>query len=554
MPLVRKPIPGVVYPSKSDVDAFDALGLFDTRTMATAYSDVARQHPERIALSDHDVVHTHAELDDLTDRVAAGLLDLGLRSGDRAAFQIPNSRELVIALLACLKAGVIPICTLAAHRAAEIGYLSRHAGARAHLICTDDPKFDFAAFARKMQDEVPSLEHIIVARGEAGEGMTSLTALASRVAETELPARLADVPDDPAQVALFQLSGGTSGVPKIIPRFHNEYLYQMRNSGDLHGQTHATVAFSPAPMMHNAPIICYWGPALWRGGHVVCAPNPTPAALAELIALRRPTWMSVPLPMLVKMKAEGVLEPAHFAGVRMCTAAHAYRLAELTGADVVPLYGMTEGMISFGLFSDTDDVRKSTVGRPTSPHDQYRIVDPDTGEHLPNGCVGEFEFTGPSATRGYFDAEDRNREAFAADGWVKSGDLMKIHAIGGERILSFEGRVKDVVSRGGEKINCQEVERALASHPGVGAIACVPMPDQVFGERMCAFVIPAAGTTPPTVAGLGAHLEAAGLAKFKWPERVEIVSEFPQTSSGKTSKPLLRELIARQLTTEPAAS
>jgi non-ribosomal peptide synthetase component E (peptide arylation enzyme) len=171
------------------------------------------------------------------------------------------------------------------------------------------------------------------------------------------------------------------------------------------------------------------------------------------------------------------------------------------------------------------------------------VVDVSTGMPLPAGQMGEFIFKGPSSCRGYYDAEERNREAFTADGFCRSGDLMKIHDIGGARYISFEGRLKDVVSRGGEKVNCQEVEQALIDHPGVGAIAIVPMPDPVLGEKACAFIIASRGAAAPTVQEAGAFLATRGLARFKWPERIEVVKEFPTTSSGKVSKPRLRELI-----------
>ena len=552
---VRQPMAGVVYAPGEDLRGYVEAGLFSDETLGEAFSRVAEKAPGRVALSEAGVTMTFAEVDEATDRIAAGLLAMGLHPLDRAAFQVANGRQLVLSLLACLKAGVIPICTLTAHRRVEIGYLAEHAKARAHFICTDDPKFDFAAFAREMRDLVPSLAYTVVARGPSPDGDPSfrtLDALAELGREPSAQARLRAAGRDPFQVAVFQLSGGTSGIPKIIPRFHNEYLYQIRSVAALHGLDEHTVAFTPNPMMHNAPIICYWGSALWSGGEVVCSSSLKPEALAEALE-RRPNWMAIPLPQLLNLRDAGLLDRDKFRHARLVVSNHAPRFREMTGAEAVPLYGMTEGLISFGRIGDPTAVLDTTVGRPVSPLDEFRIVDPVTGEELPDGELGEFCFKGPSSTRGYYDAEERNREAFTADSFCKSGDLMRVHVIDGARYVSFDGRVKDVVSRGGEKINCQEVERVLIDHPSVGAISIVPMPDPVYGERSCAFVIPARGAAPPTVKELGAFLEGAGLAKFKWPERVEIVEEFPTTSSGKLSKPRLREMISATLQSEQEA-
>ncbi|WP_372084112.1 AMP-binding protein [Tistrella mobilis] len=558
MPSVRTPIPGVVYPSAADTARYDALGLFDTLTMPEAWEQMAARHPDRVAVTDPDGSWTLGELDALSTRLGGALLGLGLRPLDRAIFQIANGRELVLSLLGCLKAGVIPVCTLTAHRALEIGYLAQHSGARAHFICTDEAKFDAAGFAEDMRQVAPGLDDVIVARGPTGNrpGFHGLQALIDATDTAMARERLAGVERDPAQVAVFQLSGGTSGVPKIIPRFHNEYLWQIRSAGAFHGLDHRTVSFSAAPMMHNAPIVCYWGSTFWAGGEVVCMPVPTPEIMADLIRARRPTLMAVPGPLMYRLLSADLLEVGDLRAALQIAAGNARPLAEKLGAPTVTLYGMTEGIICYSAAGDGLDILSDTVGRPIDALTDIRIQDPETGEPLPDGVIGEMVFRGPSSTRGYYDAEERNREAFTADGYVKSGDLMSIRHIGGVLHLTFDGRVKDVVSRGGEKINCSEVERALLGHPQIAAVLCVPMPDPLYGERMCAFVVPVPGTTAPDLRETGTFLENLGMAKFKWPERIETVADFPLTGSGKPSKPLLKERIARILREEraPAAS
>ncbi|WP_372603807.1 AMP-binding protein [Actibacterium sp.] len=554
MPL-QNPIPGVVYPSTEDTDRYQALRIFSDETMDEAFRAIAARFPDRLALADLTDSYTFAQLDARTDLIAAGLLRSGLRPLDRVIFQLVNVPELVVVLLASLKAGLIPVCTLAAHRMAEIGYLAKLSGARAHVIHGDGQRFDFRPFAQEVRSCVSSMELTVVATGQndGAEGAVTLEDLADGITPEDARETLAAIPRDARQVAMFQLSGGTSGTPKIIPRFHNEYLYQCRQVARFQGLDQTTVAFSHAPMMHNAPIVCYWGSVLWSGGCVVCCREMTSEAISATLEQHRPNWLAIPLPLLVKMEKEGLLDRRHFAGARISAPGNARRIRDITGALAVPLYGMTEGIISYVHEGDPEDVWANMVGRPISPHDEFRVIDPNTGETLPDGRIGEFVFRGPSSIRGYFDAPERTAEVLTEDGFVRSGDLLSIHTINGTRFLRFEGRVKDVVSRGGEKINCQEIERYLVTHPAISAVAIVPMPDPDYGERSCAFVIPAVGAVAPNVPEVGAYLEGLGVAKYKWPEHIEVVAGFPLTSSGKMSKPLLREMAADLARARPLA-
>jgi len=214
------------------------------------------------------------------------------------------------------------------------------------------------------------------------------------------------------------------------------------------------------------------------------------------------------------------------------------------------MYGMTEGLLGFCSPDDPAETLEFTVGRSTSPYDEIRIVRPGSEEDLPEGETGELLVRGPCTIRGYYNAPERDAEAFTADGFYRSGDLMSFRTVQGVRNLVFRGRVKDVVDRGGEKINCSEVEWAIAKHADVGAVACVAMPDPFYGERMCAFIVLKEDAAELTLAALSEHMNAQGLAKFKWPERIELVSELPVTTSGKVSKPLMRDIVAKKLMAE----
>lgn len=545
MAMAQPQLPGVVYPPESRTRRYVEAGVLREVTLVSAFSDVAAKYPESVAVSNDTGTITYAELDNVTDRVAGAFLKMGLRPLDRVVFQLKNSRELVIAYLACLKAGLIPIATLAAHRRHEIGYLAGHAAARAHVIDGDSSKFDFVSFARSMQEEVDSLKHIIVARAQSRDAdLHDLGSLAATISREEALSLIAKVQRDPWQVCIFQLSGGTTGVPKIIPRFHNEYLYQICAVAELHGLDHSTVAYTPNPLMHNAPMLCCWGPALFSGGEMIITADMEPETIRRALRNRKANWFSIPPVILMRLKDAGVLDELDFSQAKGFTVGGgAARIEHVTrGAPVFPLFGMTEGIICYCRKGDSREAIETTCGRPLSPFDEIRIFIPETEEECAPGEIGELAIRGPSSISGYYDAEKRNKEVITAEGFYRSGDLCSIKVIDGFEYVVFHGRLKDVVNRGGEKINCLEVETLAVGHPKVSSISIVPVPDPSYGERACAFVIPAPGISEFTPTELGAYLEEKGLAKFKWPEFIELISEFPLTSAGKISKPRLRDI------------
>lgn len=551
---VRHPIPGVVYPPAAALKRYVDQGALTLETLPSELVRVCQIHPERIALSEGGELVTYRQLDERSDRLALAFLTLGLRPRDPVIFQLSNRKELLYSFVACLKAGLIPICTLAAHRQQEIGYLGRHAGAVAHLVDGDDPRFDFQQFSREMREAIPTVRATILvgqARGQLAEGEFDWDALLEGASAADAKAALEEISHDPFQVALYQLSGGTSGVPKIIPRFHNEFLYTIRTVIAWHKLDQDMVTYMPAPLMHNAPMACFWGPALLCGGEVAVLRSLDLEAIGALIAQRHPNWLLLAPPILWRLKERGLLDAESFRHVRgFTTINNADKLRALTGAPVYTIYGMTEGLLCWTQEGDPQDALSTSVGRPLSQFDEIRILKAGTEDDVAEGEVGELVVRGPCTLHGYFDAEQRNREAFTSDGYYRSGDLLKQVRIGGVPYLQFWGRCKDVIDRGGEKINAEEVEFAAAGHPKIGAIAIVPMPDPEYGERACAFVIPSPDSGDITVAELGAYLANKGLAKFKWPERVEIVQHFPLTASAKLSKPLLKEMIASKLACE----
>jgi len=543
---------GVRYPDEDRLHRYVAEGYLSDETLVDALRQSFREHHDRLALAGPEGDFTYRELDEQTDRLGAALLALGLKPLDRAVFQCGNSNELLLAFLGCLKAGIIPLCSLQAFRKLEIGYLANLCQARLHLVQGDDPKFDDVAFAEEMQAEVPSLAFILQARGERRGRAVLLADLIRDMPLARAREILADVEHEPFQAAVFQLSGGTTGVPKIIPRFQNEYLYNMRAVAAFNGYTRNDVLFFPTPYMHNLNMGCFFGPFLLSGATVTVAPDLSENTLQALVRDYEPTWFGVAGPILNRIAPELLRGTAADKARRsFIVPKNAANLERLTGSPTYHIFGMTEGVIMFTRPEDPPEIREQSVGCPVSAADEVRIVYPGTEDDVAEGEIGEALFRGPYTIRGYYKSEKEDVTRFTADGFYRSGDLMSSSMVDGKRYYFFRGRIKDVVDRGGEKINAEELENVINAHPAILASAVVGMPDKIYGERVCAFVLlkPAAAAGL-TLSDLTRYLEQAGLAKFKWPERLEIIPEFPLTASGKLSKVILRDRIVQQLKAE----
>ena len=227
----------------------------------------------------------------------------------------------------------------------------------------------------------------------------------------------------------------------------------------------------------------------------------------------------------------------------------ARRVRPTLGCQLQQVFGMAEGLLNYTRLDDPDDVVVETQGRPMSPDDEVRIVDLE-GNDVSEGEIGELLTRGPYTLRGYYKAEEHNQRAFTPGGFYRSGDMVRWHPSGN---LVVEGRDKDLINRGGEKISAEEVENLIIGHPKVFNVSAVAMPDPTLGERTCAYVVPRSGETL-SLEELLEFLKSKKVAKYKLPERLELVEGLPLTNVGKIDKKALREDIARKLETEGVLS
>lgn len=541
---VQALLPGVTYPPAADLARHLASGALERRSLAAGLQASFEANRDRIALLGDGWSMCYGTLDELSDRAALAFARLGLRPLDRVVFQAGNSANLVVAVMGCLKAGLIPLCTLHAHREIEIAGLAGHVAARAHFVETVPGGFDYLAFAAKMREAVPSLAHTLVIEGPGTPTLNDLIQAADPD-EARQFARDSVAAIDPFQVAFFQISGGSTGLPKVIPRFQNDYLANMRAVIRATGIVPSDTVVTPGPMLHNAGFSCFWGPALLAGARVAVPANLREDGLARLFSECTPTWLYMPKPLLPRLAQVLAQDPAARAAMRgIVTSSGGAQVEQELGVPTLHFYGMTEGLISYTRPGDPPAIRHQTIGWPIADGDEVRVLRPGTEDPVAPGEPGELVYRGPYVFHGYYDAPAQNAAGFTGDGWVRSGDLVREVVRNGRRALVFEGRLKDLISRGGEKISCEEVERYARTHPAILDIAVVPTPDPVYGERGCAFVVTEPGHSCPDIASLGCHLGEQGLAKFKWPEKVFPVEAFPTTNAGKLDRQALRRQAA----------
>ena len=555
--IIIEMLTGVVPWPEDVAQIYRERGWWKGITLGAAFDASVAEHGDRVAVVDGDRRVTYFELGHLVDRLALHLAGRGIAEGERAIFQLPNVLEFVIAYLACLKTGAIPVACLPAHRHAEIGYLAKFTEARAWLFASDFRGFDYIRMAEELRPELPTVTECFVVGERTGTGMTPLADLLAASLEEEIAVdaleRIAPAPGD---VAVFQLSGGTTGLPKVVPRTHDDYLYNSLAFAGVTAFDRNTVLLVSVPIAHNFPLACPGiQAALLLGARVVLASSPDPDVVFPLIERERVTWIpAVPATVITWLNhpARGKHDLSSIrtlaVGGSRLNPEPARAARRVLGPVVMQVFGMAEGLLCATRPDDPEDVVVDTQGRPTSPDDEIRIVD-DDGADVAAGTIGELHCRGPYTIRGYYNAPEHNRVAFTDDGFYRTGDMVRLHPSGN---LVVEGRKKDLINRGGEKISAEEVENLMLAHPAVLHVAVVAMPDPVLGERACAFVVPKPGTTVTLGDVTRFLLEDRRVAKFKLPERLELRDRLPTTAVGKVSKKDLREELREILASEAA--
>ena len=525
---------------------YRAKGYWQDRSLADIFNGLCAKYAGRVAVIDRDQSVTYAQLNERSERLALNLLDEGLRPLDRVVIQLPNVVEFVYLYFALQKVGAIPIMALPTHRTREVSQFVELSGAVACAALERVKDFDYGEMIGRIRDTSKTLRLGIIL-GEAPEGFLSLTDLIRRQPRRS-PEELKNITIDPEDPALFQLSGGTTGVPKLIPRSHNDYVYNSKAATAVTAVGPDKILLDVLPLAHNLPLAC---PGLQgfllHGGKVVLANTTRGEEIFPLVERHRVTHIHVVPALLIRWVNDPLIKKFDLSSLQVIQSGGQRLQPEvrrrtkelIPGVTVQENFGMSEGLLMFVRLDDPEDVRMETVGRPISPDDEVRLVDDDDNEVAP-GEIGEFLARGPYTLRGYYGAPEHNARAFTSDGFYRSGDLMRQHPSGNYMV---EGRKKDLINRGGEKISAEEIENLILTHPAVQNAACVPIPDPTLGERMCACVILRRGAAL-TLEQLVSFLTTEEISKHKLPERLEIMDDFPLSPFGKVSKKDLTEKIA----------
>ena len=506
----------------------------------------ASETPDAPAIAGDGQCLSYGELAERVAALAGGLKTLGLDAGDVVAVQLPNRAEYLVSYLAICAIGGIMTTLYVPYRAAEMESLLGHSGARAFIGLDEIGDFSPARTVLDLRERIPSLEHVIVL-GDAREGARSFAEL-TRSAPHDLS--VGPVAADPF---LLLYTSGTSARPKGVPLAYQGILGNARLGATEHGITSADRILSAAPFGHLYALYSFHL-ALATGAPTVLLPTFSPPDLARTLRSEAVTVLFAAPAHIAACLGAGLLGPEGLSSLRLAVMsgsavppAVARGLHErMAGGHVTQLWGMTETQA--GLYTRPGDPLETvagSAGRP-SPGTEVRVVGPDDAA-LPAGEEGELHVRGSLLFPGYFDHPEANRDAFTADGWFRTGDLAVVDRDGN---VAITGRCKDVINRGGVKYNPRDIEDLLAAHPQVDMAAIVPVPDPVLGERACC-CITVAGDAAPTLEAICAYLDENGVAKIRWPERLEVVEAMPLTATRKIVKGRLAERVS-QASTQPA--
>lgn len=521
-------------------DRYRKLGYWIGKPLHHAVDRQARQRPDAIAVICDGREISYRELNHASSALAARLQAAGLLRGDTALVQMPNVAEFYMVFLALMKAGIVPLNALFTHRRAELTAYAEQIRPRLLIASRSHELFGDDRFAEELRQNAPDM--LALFHGEDDTENSLQHWLSGPV-----PQDFTEMPTPADGVAFFQLSGGSTGTPKLIPRTHDDYDYSIRESAVICGLTPETRYLCAMPAPHNYLMSSPGALGVFHaGGTVVLAANPDPALCFDLVKRHRVTMAAlVPSAVLLWLEAaerdNSALTSLRLVQVGGASFAEATarRVPETLGCALQQVFGMAEGLVNYTRLDDSTERILTTQGRPISPDDEVRVVGPD-GQDLPDGEAGLLATRGPYTFRGYYRSPEHNARSFDADGFYFTGDIVERTPEGYLRVV---GRVKDQINRGGEKIAAEEIEHLLQRHPAVHAAALVAMSDARLGERSCAFIVP---REKLRAVELRRHLMTLGIAEYKLPDRVRFIDQMPLTPVGKTDKVRLRDMLLQE--------
>jgi acyl-coenzyme A synthetase/AMP-(fatty) acid ligase len=533
----RQPVRAALF------DDYRRRGAWGTRTFNDFLEEGAVErwpdHLFVVASPTRPATLTYREMHEQGVRLAGALHALGLRKGDVLAMEMPNWMEACQLYHAATALGLVVTPIIHIYQAKEVEFILRQSGAKAFVVPDDWRGVDYTGMVEQIRPRLPDLEHVVVVGDKTPPGTISYDELASNA--TESFPRPDISPDDPHILAY---TSGTTSDPKGVVHSHNSLLAECRQTQACSGGAEGDVFLCPNPIGHIAGIFsALIAPFVYGYSKLVLMDGWDPRWALELIQEHRVTRTGG-----ATFFAMTLVNAPEFADYDTSS----LQLFGLGGAGVPPSivqqlhglgwgssrsYGCTEHpSITMGALDDSPEKSAFTDGRP-QPGVEIRLLD-DDGNDVPQGTQGEVVSRGPDQFLGYMDPA-MDADAFDDDGWFHTGDIGRLDEDG---YLVITDRKKDIIIRGGENISAREVEEILARHPKVQEAAVTPVSDERYGEKVCAFVATRDGQGLSLEEVL-AHFKAEGVAKQKTPERLELVTDFPRTLSGKIQKYVLRRRV-----------
>jgi len=540
-------------------------------TIGANFERIAARFPYQDALIEAAAVAgeearrwSYSKLNDDVDRLARALLALGVAKGERIGIWSPNCAEWTILQYATAKIGAILVNVNPAYRSHELEFVVKQNGMRMLVTAPSDRNSDYTGMARQALAACPDLRELVFLPDAGLDGLTAgdpendaertyaeLLKRADDVGHSALKARMAEL--DPHDPINLQYTSGTTGFPKGATLTHHNILNNGYSIGERLGYTEHDRVVIPVPFYHCFGMVIGNLAALSHGAATIIPGRSfTPASALEAVQDFGGTSLyGVPTMFIAELALPdfasydlATLRTGVMAG-SLCPIEVMNRvITEMNMTDVAICYGMTETspVSTMTRSVDTMTQRTETVGR-TMPNLESRVLDPVTGEVLERGEIGELCTRGYAVMRGYWNQPDKTAEAIDADGWMHTGDLARMDDDG---YIVIEGRIKDMVIRGGENVYPREIEEFLYTHPDIQDVQVIGVPDAKYGEELMACVILKPGAAPMDAASL-AEFCRGKLAHYKIPRYVEVRDSFPMTVSGKIRKVDMRQEAAARL-------
>jgi len=536
---------------KEDAEKYTSCRWWSGLTFGDILDRATDIHPEKEAFVDRKTRLTYGEAREKTNKLAIGLIDLDIQPLDRVLVQLPNWNEFVFAYFALQKIGAIPVLLIDRYRQLEINNLISLTGATSWIVASRYKKKDYVPIINDILKENPEFKNIITVRGDSDhKPFLSIERLIEEAKMTEDNlARLTSRAPDPMQVAHMGPTGGTTGAPKIVPRTHNSLITGIEYCSKSWEQNNQDVNLIAGPIGHDLTFTKGFIGSIIMLGKIVFLDSTDDKEICETIEKEKVTsiiWVPTLAQRMLQYKDLdkhdlNSLKKMHSAG----GTSHPDLVKDVTKKLKMKFYngyGATEGMTTITRTTDDLETICTTVGRPTCPYDTYKVTDKE-GNELPLNTQGELVLKGPGVFTGYYNNPEENKEAFTKDRFFRTGDVATIDEKG---YITLTGRIKEMINRGGESISATEIERLINRHPDVAAVAVIPMPDPVMGERVYAYIQPKAGMQLSSKEIIS-FLKDQKASVLQLPERIEFIDTMPYTGAEKLDKKSLREDIEKKL-------